>query len=138
MANKSFYMPDAIYDYLLANSLHEPDILRELREETAKLPNAGLQIPPEQGQFYALLMHLMGAKKTLEIGVFTGYSALWVALALPEDGRIVACDISEEFTSVGKPYWARAGVAHKIDLRIGPALATLDSLLAHGEAGTFD
>ena len=112
--------------------------MRRLREETAALEMAQMQIGPEQGQFMALLVELMGARKTLEVGTFTGYSALAVALALPEVGRLVACDISEEWTAMGRRYWEEAGVAHKIDLRLAPALETLDELLTEGSAGTFD
>ena len=138
MANRTLSMTDALYNYLLAVSSREPDVLRRLREETAALPNAGMQIGPEQGQFMALLIRLMGARKTLEVGVFTGYSSLAVALALPADGRIVACDVSEEWTAIARRYWAEAGVADKIALRLGPAVETLDALLAGGEANSFD
>ena len=127
-----------IYDYLLRASLREPEVLRRLREETATMPMALMQIAPEQGQFMALLIELIGAKRTLEIGVFTGYSSLWVALALPPDGRIVACDVSGEWTAVARRYWREAGVADKIDLRLAPALETLDALLETGAAGSFD
>lgn len=129
---------DRLSDYLLAVSLREPDILRQLREETAPHPWARMQISPEQGQFMALLVQLLGAEKTLEIGVFTGYSSLAVALALPPTGKIVACDVSEEYTSVARRYWQAAGVADKIELRLAPALETLDALLASGQAETFD
>lgn len=127
-----------LYNYLLRNSLREVEILSELRQETAKLPMSIMQISPEQGQFMALLIKILGAKKTLDIGVFTGYSSLVVALSLPDDGKIIACDISEEYTSMARIYWQRAGVADKIDLQLAPALETLDKLLAAGEAGTFD
>jgi caffeoyl-CoA O-methyltransferase len=113
-------------------------VLCRLREETAKMPQHNMQTSPEQGQFMALLVELTGARKCLEVGTFTGYSTLSLALALPEDGQIVACDISEEFTSRAKPYWQKAGVAGKIDLRLGPALETLDALIADGESGAFD
>ena len=126
------------YQYLVEKGVREPDVARRLREETQPLPMSMMQIGPDQGQFLQLLVQAIGARKTLEVGVFTGYSALWVALGLPEDGRIIACDISEEYTAMGKRYWREAGVDHKIDLRLGPALATLDKLLAEGEAGTFD
>ncbi len=138
MSKKALGLDDQLYDYLLSSSLREPEILRRLREETANHAYARMQISPEQGQFMALLVQLMGAKKTLEVGVFTGYSSLCVALALPPDGKIIACDVSEEFTSVARRYWQEAGVADKIDLRIAPALETLDRLLAQGEAQTFD
>jgi predicted O-methyltransferase YrrM len=138
MSKRSISLTDSLYDYLLSVSLREPDLLLKLREETAADPAANMQISPEQGQFMGLLARLMGARRCLEIGVFTGYSSLAIALALPEDGRIVACDISEKWTSVARRYWAAAGVAHKIDLRLATAMETLDRLLADGEAGTFD
>ncbi len=138
MSNRMTPLDDALYDYLSSVSLREPDVLRRLREETAKMPQHNMQIGPEQGQFMALLIELTGARKCLEVGTFTGYSALAVALALPDDGRLIACDISEEFTALGKPFWEEAGVAGKIDLRIGPALDTLDALIEGGESGTFD
>lgn len=125
-------------DYIGNVSLREPELLRRLGEENDKRPGASMQIAPEEGQFLAMLVRLLGAKRTLEIGVFTGYSSLWVARALPEDGRIVACDVSAKFTAIARKYWDEAGVAHKIDLRIAPALETLDALLAEGRAGTFD
>ncbi len=131
-------LTDALHDYLSSVSLREPDVLSRLREETAKMPQHNMQIGPEQGQFMALLIELTGASKCLEVGTFTGYSALAVALALPDDGRLIACDISEEFTARGKPFWEEAGVAGKIELRIGPALDTLDALIEGGETGTFD
>ena len=138
MLKKTVGLDDPLYDYLLSVSLREPEILLQLREETARLPNAMMQIAPEQGQFMALLVQLLGATKTLEIGVFTGYSSLCVALALPPNGKIVACDVSEEYTAVARRYWEAGGVAHKIDLRVAPALETLDELLAAGQAETFD
>ena len=138
MSNRSLGLDERLYDYLLGASLREPDILRRLREETAGMPLAVMQIAPEQGQFMALLVELTGARRTLELGVFTGYSSLVVALALPADGHITACDVSEEFTAVARRYWAEAGVADKIDLRLAPALETLDKLLADGQAGTYD
>ena len=138
MSSRTIVLNDALYEYLLSVSLREPDVLCRLREETAKMPQHNMQISPEQGQFMALLVELTGARKCLEVGTFTGYSTLSVALALPEDGQIVACDISEEFTSRDKPYWQEAGVAGKIDLRLGPALETLDALIADGESGAFD
>ncbi len=138
MANRSLSMTDALHGYLVQATLREPAILAELRAETARLPAAMMQIGPEQGQFMALLVELIGASRTLEIGTFTGYSALCVALALPADGRITACDISAEYTAVGRRYWAKAGVAGKIDLRLAPAVETLDALLAEGLAGTYD
>ena len=138
MSSRTIVLNDALYEYLLSVSLREPDVLCRLREETEKMPQHNMQISPEQGQFMALLVELTGARKCLEVGTFTGYSTLSLALALPEDGQIVACDISEEFTSRAKPYWQKAGVAGKIDLRLGPALETLDALIADGESGAFD
>jgi len=131
-------IPQPILDYLHRNSIREPEVLRRLREETARHPRANMQIPQEHGQFMAWLVELLGATKTIEIGVFTGYSSLWVALALPPEGRIVACDVNEEFMYVARRYWKEAGVDHKIDLRLQPALKTLRELLAKGEHGKFD
>ncbi|MDD1416361.1 class I SAM-dependent methyltransferase [Dolichospermum sp. ST_con] len=138
MTKQTLGLEQSLYDYLLSVSLREPIALTQLRQETSQMPNSRMQISPEQGQFMALLVKLIGAKKTLEIGVFTGYSSLVVALALPADGKIVACDVSEEYTSIARRYWQQAGVADKIDLHIAPALETLDKLLTAGEAGTFD
>jgi predicted O-methyltransferase YrrM len=137
MSNKTF-ISDQLYDYLLSVSLREPEVLQTLRQETANHPMSQMQIAPEQGQFMMLLVQLMGAKKALEVGVFTGYSSLAVALALPSDGKLIACDVSEEYTAMARRYWHLAGVDNKIDLRIAPALETLDSLLAEGQANTFD
>jgi predicted O-methyltransferase YrrM len=131
-------LPEEIYKYILAVSLREPPLLRRLREETVGHPDARFQIPPEHAQFMAFLVQLMGAQRTIEIGVFTGYSSLAVALALPVDGSMVACDISEEYTSVARRYWKEAGVDHMIDLRLKPAMETLHELLAEGQAGQFD
>ncbi len=127
-----------LHEYLLSVSLREPEVLRQLRQETASHPRAGMQISPEQGQLMGLLIQLLGARRTIEVGVFTGYSSISVALALPPDGRIVACDVSEEFTAIARRYWKTAGVAERIDLRLAPATATLDGLLREGKAGTFD
>jgi caffeoyl-CoA O-methyltransferase len=138
MSNRSISLTDSLYEYLLAVSLREPDLLRQLRQETSTDPMARMQISPEQGQFMGLLARLIGARRCLEVGVFTGYSSLALALALPDDARIVACDVSEEWTSVARRYWAAAGVADKIDLRLAPALETLEGLLAAGEAGSYD
>ncbi|MEG4532665.1 class I SAM-dependent methyltransferase [Microcoleus sp. D2_18a_D3] len=138
MANSTLGLEHQLYDYLLSISLREPDILASLREETAKHPMAQMQIAPEQGQFMELMVQLMGATKTLEIGVFTGYSSLCVALALPSNGQIIACDVSEEYTAIARRYWEAAGVANKISLQLGPAINTLDKLIAEGQAGTFD
>ena len=138
MPNKSIAMTDGLYDYLLSASLREPEVLRQLREETAGLPNAGMQIAPEQGQFMALLARLMGARRVLEVGVFTGYSSTCLALALPADGQITACDLSEEYTAMARRYWAKAGIADRIELRLGHALGTMDGLIAEGRAGGYD
>jgi predicted O-methyltransferase YrrM len=138
VSNRTTGLDDRLYQYLLSATLRENDILAELRHKTAEHAQAQMQISPEQGQFMALLVQLMGAKKTLEIGVFTGYSALAVAMALPADGRIVACDVSEDFTAIARSYWEKAKVAHKIDLRIAPALDTLAALIAAGESNSFD
>ncbi len=138
MSRTTLTLTEPVAEYILEHSLREPDVMRRLRDETAVRPNASMQIAAEQGQFMALLVRLLSARKTLEIGVFTGYSALAVARALPEDGRVVACDVSEEFTSVARQYWREAGVDGKIDLRIAPAIETLDALVASGESGSFD
>ncbi len=138
MSNKSILVTDFLYDYMLSASLREPDVLKQLRVETSLLPNSGMQIAPEQGQFMALLVELIGARKVLEVGVFTGYSSTCFALALPQEGRITACDISEEYTAVARRYWTLAGAAEKMDLRLGPALDTLDSLIADGNSGSYD
>jgi caffeoyl-CoA O-methyltransferase len=137
MAGKPLF-PEELSQYLSSVSLREPEILQRLREETAQLPNGSIQIAPEQGQFMTLLVQLLCARRTLEVGVFTGYSALAVALALPSDGRLVACDISEEYTNVARRYWKEAGVDHLIDLRLKPALETLHELTAAGEQDSFD
>ncbi len=138
MSRRTLSLDDTLYRYLLEQSLREHPELAALREATRAHPRGGMQISPEQGQFMALLVKLLGARRTIEVGVFTGYSALAVALALPEDGRVLACDVSEEFTSIGRPYWQRAGVAERIELVLAPALATLDARLAAGEAGSYD
>ena len=138
MSNQTTGLDPKLHEYLLSATLRESAVLAELRQETAEHPQARMQISPEQGQFMALLVQLMGAKRTLEIGVFTGYSALAVAAALPEDGRVVACDVSEEFCAIARKYWQKANLARKIDLRIAPALDTLDGLIAAGETNSFD
>jgi len=135
---RTLKLTDTLYRYVLDHSLREHPVQTALREVTAEHRYAGMQIAPEQGQFMGLLVKLIGARRTLEIGVFTGYSALSVALALPADGHLLACDISDEFTRIGKPFWEEAGVAHKIDLQLAPALKTLDARLAAGEAGQYD
>jgi caffeoyl-CoA O-methyltransferase len=136
--SRLFSFDERSYRYLLNVGVREPEVAARLREETQKLPMAMMQISPDQGQFMQLLVQLVGARKTLEVGVFTGYSSLWVAWGLPKEGRIVACDVSEEYTSVARRYWHEAGVDNKIDLRLAPALKTLDELLGAGEEGTFD
>lgn len=135
---RAITMTDTLYRYLVDHSLRDHPVLRELREETARLPKAVMQVGPDQGQFLALLAKLTGAKRCLEIGVFTGYSSLAVAMALPGDGTILALDVSEEWTAVAQRYWKKAGVEHKIDLRLAPALSTLDTLISLQEAGRFD
>ena len=136
--SRQITLTDELLAYLQEVSLREPDALRKLREETARLPMAGMQISPEQGQFMALLVRLIGARRCLEVGTFTGYSALAVALALPADGRVVCCDVSEEYTAVARRAWASAGVVGKIDLHLAPARVTLDKLRAEGRNGSFD
>jgi predicted O-methyltransferase YrrM len=138
MSSRTLNLDDTLYDYLLSHSLREHPAQAALRAATRSHARGGMQISPEQGQFMALLIRLMGARKTIEIGVFTGYSALAVALALPEDGQVLACDISDEYTRIARPYWEQAMVAHKIDLQLAPALETLDARLAAGAAGQYD
>ncbi|NJL99263.1 MAG: SAM-dependent methyltransferase [Synechococcaceae cyanobacterium SM2_3_2] len=135
---KSISVTESLLTYLHSVSLREPGILPALRQETLQMPEGGMQIAPEQGQFMAFLARLIHAQKILEVGVFTGYSSLCFALALPEKGRLVACDISETYSAIARRYWQLADVDSKIDLRIAPALQTLDALLASGEAETFD
>ena len=135
---RGLFFSEEISDYLLSVSLREAPILQRLRQETASHPAARFQISPEQGQFMAMLIQLLGARRTIEVGVFTGYSSLAVALALPAGGSIVACDINEEFTSVARRYWREAGVDRMIDLRLKPAIETLTELLAQGQRGAFD
>lgn len=138
MSARTLAMTDALYDYLLAHSLREPGVLTRLRDVTQAMPQASMQISPEQGQFMALLVRLMGARRCLEVGTFTGYSSTAVALALPADGRVVCLDVSEEFTRHARAAWREAGVEDKIELRLAPARETLAELLANGEAGRFD
>ncbi len=138
MSRRLLHVDDALHDYLIGQSIREHPAQRDLRAATAAHPRAGMQISPEQGQLMALLVKLIGARRAIEIGVFTGYSALTVALALPDDGTLLACDISDEYTRVGRPFWEQAGIAHKIELRLAPALVTLDARLAAGEAGRYD
>jgi predicted O-methyltransferase YrrM len=138
MANASMGLPADLEQYLVKHGVREPELLARLRDETALIPQHNMQIAPEQGALLALLVELTGAKRCLEIGTFTGYSSLIVALAMPPDGTIVCCDVSEEWTAVARRYWAEAGVADRVDLRLAPALETLDELLAGGAEGTFD
>ena len=138
MTSRTLAIDDRVYQYLVDHSVREHPAQAALRAATRDHPHAGMQIGPDQGQFMALLVKLLGARRTIEIGTFTGYSALTVALALPKDGCLLACDISDEYTRVGKPFWEQAGVAGKIELVLAPALQTLDARLAAGEAGTYD
>lgn len=138
MSNATLGLPEELHAYLLDVGVREPDLLRQLRDETAALPEHDMQIAPEQGALMALLVELTGARRCLEVGTFTGYSSLSVALALPADGRLVCIDLSREWTDVARRYWAQAGVADKIELRLGSALETLDAMVAEGQAGTFD
>src|SRR6188508_1980554 len=138
MSRRTLTVDDELYRYLLDRSLREHPAQAALRAATAAHPHAGMQISPEQGQFMALLVRLLNARQAIEVGVFTGYSALTVALALPADGHLLACDINDEYTRVGRPYWESAGVAHKIELNLGPAMQTLDARLAAGAAGQYD
>ncbi len=138
MSRRSIGLDEKLHEYVLAASLREHPSLLELREVTGGLEEAEMQIAPEQGQFMALLVRAIGARRTLEVGVFTGYSTLVVAMALPPGGRVVACDISEEWTSIGRRYWEQAGVQDRIDLRIGPAQKTLAGLIETEGEGAFD
>ncbi|MGB2925311.1 MAG: class I SAM-dependent methyltransferase [Limnothrix sp.] len=138
MNSKFLNLTESLYQYILAISLNEHPVLKELRDVTAQHAAAVMQIAPEQGQFMAWLVQLMGAQKTLDIGVFTGYSSLVVALALPKSGYVVACDRDPRATEIAQKYWQKAGISEKIQLKLAPALDTLDGLIANGEAGTFD
>lgn len=138
MSNLQTPITPELAEYIRNVSLREPDISQRLRDETAKRPDAQMQLSPEQGQFLGLLVHLIGAKRTLEVGVFTGLSSLHVAMALPADGRVIACDVNPESTAIARRYWQEAGVADKIDLRIAPALETLDKLLHEKGPDSFD
>jgi predicted O-methyltransferase YrrM len=138
MVARTLFMPRRMHAYVLANTVRETRLQRELRERTQRMPGAGMQIAPEQGQLLQLLVRLSDARRCIEIGTYTGYSALAVALALPASGRIVCCDLSEDWTAIARRFWRRAGVARKIDLRLAPALQTLDALLARGGAGKYD
>src|ERR1700687_5407604 len=138
MSKKTTTLTEELYEYLLAHSLREHPVLRELREATAGIPHAVMQIEPEQGQFMALLVRVLRARRTIEVGVFAGYSSLAVALALPPEGKIVACDVSAEWTAMAREFWIKAGAAATIDLRLAPALETLDSLLASQGENRYD
>lgn len=138
MSSKSIGLSDELHEYLLSVSLREPDVMERLRMETAEHPKSEMQIAPEQAQFLRFLVRLIGVRRSLEIGVFTGYSALAVAMELPPTGTLVACDVNEEYTQVARRYWKEAGVADRIDLRIAPAAETLKALLDDGQEGTFD
>ena len=138
MTDRRLTVTDDIHRYLVDHSVREPDVLARLRAATASLPEASMQIGPEQGQLMALLAQLIGAKRCIEVGVFTGYSSLAIALVLPEDGRILACDVSEQWTAIARRFWREAGVEHKIELKLQPAVRTLEQRLAAGEAGRYD
>lgn len=138
MSGKSIGLSDDLHAYLLRVGGREPDVLRRLRDETHAMPEHNMQIAPEQGAFMSLLVELTGARRCLEVGTFTGYSALAVALALPPDGHLLCCDVSENWTAVARRYWAEAGVADRVELRLGPALETLDALLAAGYESSYD
>ncbi len=138
MSNKSIGLSDDLHAYLLRVGGREPDILRRLREETQGMPRHNMQIAPEQGAFMSLLVELTGARRYLEVGTFTGYSALAVALALPPDGHLLCCDVSEEWTAVARRYWAEAGVGERVELRLAPAVETLDTLVAEGAENSYD
>jgi predicted O-methyltransferase YrrM len=131
-------MTDRLYEYVLSVGVREPEAFRAIREETARLPECEWQIAPEQGPLLALLIQLMGARKCVEVGTFTGYSAAWVASVLPEGGKLICCELNETYAAVARKHWAAAGLADKIDLRLAPAQDTLAELLAGGHAGTFD
>jgi len=138
MSRKTLTVTDTLYNYLLAHSVREPPLLARLREATAALPDSNMQISPEQGQFFALLVKLTGARHCVEVGTYTGYSSLAVALALPADGKLIACDINPTTTAIARQFWSEAGMDTRIELRLQPALKTLDELLAAGGAGRYD
>jgi predicted O-methyltransferase YrrM len=138
MTKQTWGLDASLYDYYQAIAFREPDILKELRQATSQLPMANMQIAPEQGQFMALLVQLTGARKILEIGVFTGYSSLALALALPPQGRVLGCEISAEYAAIARQFWQKAGVSEKIDVLLGPAVTSLEQLLANGEQESFD
>jgi caffeoyl-CoA O-methyltransferase len=138
MSDRTINLDERLYRYLQEHSVREHPVQRELREATSGMAHAGMQISPEQGQFMQVLVKLMGARRTIEVGVFTGYSALSVALALPDDGKVIACDVNAQWTAMARKFWDQAGVGSKIELRLAPALQTLDQLLAAGGAGGYD
>jgi caffeoyl-CoA O-methyltransferase len=138
MRKRTEILPSDVYAYVLECSSREPEVLARLRAATASLPNSVMQIGADQGQLMALLVRLIGARRCIEVGTYTGYSALAVALALPADGTLITCDVNSEWPAIGRRFWQQAGVAARIDLRVRPALETLDALLAAGEAGRFD
>jgi caffeoyl-CoA O-methyltransferase len=138
MSARTITLTDELLAYVNSVGVREPAVLRKLREETAPLPQHDMQIGPMQGAFMSLLVRLIGARKCLEVGTFTGYSSTVVALALPDDGKLLCCDVSREWTDVARRYWADAGVADRIELRLAPAVETLDQLLAEGQEGSFD
>ncbi len=138
MTNRTYQLGEDLHRHLVETTVRDRDVLQRLRARTATMAEADMQIAPEQGQFMQFLIKAIGARRCLEVGTFTGYSALVVALALPEDGRLIACDVSDEYTSVGRPFWQEAGVAHKIDLRLGPGMDSLRALLDDGQANSFD
>jgi len=138
MTKQTWGLDASLYDYYQAITFREPEILKELRQATSQLPMANMQIAPEQGQFMALLVQLTGARKILEIGVFTGYSSLAMALALPPQGRVLGCEISAEYAAIARQFWQKAGVSEKIDVLLGPAVTSLEQLLANGEQESFD
>lgn len=138
MSRKTMSISPELRGYMLSMSLRETDVLRQLRRETGMMKNASMQISPEQGQFLHFLVRLSRASRTLEVGVFTGYSALWTAMALPPGGMVTACDINSEWTATAEKYWARAGVEDRIELKLAPAEETLRQLLEQGEAGSRD
>ncbi|EGV27801.1 Caffeoyl-CoA O-methyltransferase [Thiorhodococcus drewsii AZ1] len=138
MTNRTIEMDDRLHAYLVAHSLRDSEVKRRLREETAPLARAGMQIAPEQGQLMGLLVELTGARRIVEVGTFTGYSALCMAEAMPAEGELICCDLSEEWTGIARRFWREAGVDDRIDLRLAPALETLDGLLAEGREEWFD
>mgnify|MGYP000044095228 CR=1 FL=1 len=138
MSRSTFQLSEKVHDYLLGHSLRESTFCQQLREETRPMKMGMMQVSPEQGQFMALLVHLCGARNIIEVGVYTGYSSLAMALALPENGRLLACDVSEEYTNIAQRYWSEAGVSSKIDLHLAPAIETLQTLRKDGAAGRFD